>query len=88
MPAAPVAVAPVLRVDGMSLKPIDLTGGKSVFCFNQHQLDGAFRLFEEESESGERIRAEVARLEAECSRNEQAAIAFVLIDHLNKTSEF
>ena len=72
----------------MVMKPIDLTGGKSVYCFNQQQLDGAFALFAENSPSGDRIRAEVARLEAECSRNEQAAIAFVLIDHLNKTSEF
>lgn len=72
----------------MVMKPIDLTGGKSVYCFNQHQLDGAFSLFAEKSPAGDRIRAEVARLEAECSRNEQAAIAFVLIDHLNKTSPF
>jgi hypothetical protein len=72
----------------MVMKPIDLTGGKSVYCFNQQQLDGAFALYNEASPSGDRIRAEVARLEAECTRNEQAAIAFVLIDHLNKTSEF
>jgi hypothetical protein len=72
----------------MSLKPIDLTGGKSVFCFNQHQLDKAFELFQSEGASGDRIRAEVQRLETECSRNERAALAFVLIDHLNKTSEF
>ena len=72
----------------MVMKPIDLTGGKSVYCFNQQQLDGAFDLFASQTPSGERIRAEVARLEADCSRNEQAAIAFVLIDHLNKSSEF
>jgi len=72
----------------MVMRPIDLTGGKSVYCFNQQQLDGAFALFAEDSPSGEHIRAEVARLEATRTRNEQAAIAFVLIDHLNKTSEF
>ncbi|MGA0333368.1 MAG: hypothetical protein ACO3N7_04095 [Kiritimatiellia bacterium] len=72
----------------MSLKPIDLTGGKSVYCFNQHQLDQAKRLFNEESESGEKIRAAVSRLEQECTRNEQATIAFTLIEHLNETSEF
>jgi hypothetical protein len=72
----------------MSLKPIDLTGGKSVYCFNEHQLSGAFALFAENSPSGDRIRAEVTRLEQTCTRNEQAAIAFVLIDHLNKTSPF
>ena len=72
----------------MVMKPIDLTGGKSVYCFNQQQLDGAFALYNAKTPEGERIRSEVARLEAECSRNEQAAIAFVLIDHLNQTSEF
>jgi len=72
----------------MSLKPIDLTGGKSVYCFNQHQLDQAHALFEEKSPSGEKIREAVARLERECVRNEQAAVAFMLIEHLNRSSEF
>ena len=70
----------------MSLDPIDLTGGKSVYCFNEDQLDRTLELFEEDSPSGERIRAAVAHLEAECSRNEQAAIAFTLIHHLNSTA--
>lgn len=72
----------------MSLKPIDLTGGKSVYCFNQHQLDQAKRLYEEKSPSGDTIREAVRRLESECSRNEQATIAFTIIEHLNQTSEF
>lgn len=70
----------------MSMQPIDLTGGKSVYCFNQQQLDRATDLFQEESPSGERIRAAVAKLETDCSRNEQAAIAFILIQHLNTTA--
>lgn len=72
----------------MSLKPIDLTGGKSVYCFNEHQLKGAFDLAESEGESGDKIRAFVEELEKSCTRNERASIAFVIIDHLNKTSEF
>ncbi len=72
----------------MSLKPIDLTGGKSVYCFNQQQLDRAFAMFQADDESGNKIREEVKRLESVLSRNEQATLAFVLIDHLNKTSEF
>ena len=28
----------------MAVKPLDLTGGKSVYCFNQRQLDSAFKL--------------------------------------------
>jgi hypothetical protein len=70
----------------MSMQPIDLAGGKSVYCFNQLQLDRATDLFQENSAAGERIRQAVAQLEAECSRNEQAAIAFILIQHLNATA--
>jgi hypothetical protein len=72
----------------MSLKPIDLTGGKSVYCFNQHQLDQAQRLYTEENASGEKIREAVKHLESDYSRNEQATIAFTIIEHLNQTSEF
>lgn len=72
----------------MSLKPIDLTGGKSVYCFNQHQMDQAERLYKEESESGDKIREAVTMLEKDYTRNEQATIAFTLIEHLNKSSEF
>ncbi len=72
----------------MTLRPIDLTGGKSVFCFNQHQLDKAFEMFQANDESGETLRAEIRRLTSTYTRNEQATLAFVLIDHLNKTSEF
>lgn len=72
----------------MSLKPIDLTGGKSVYCFNQHQMDQARRMLNEESEGGEKIREAVARLEKELSRNQQATVAFTLIEHLNESSEF
>jgi len=72
----------------MSLKPIDLTGGKSVYCFNQHQMDQAKRLYTEDSESGQKIRNAVAELEQNLTRNEQATLAFTLIEHLNETSEF
>jgi len=72
----------------MSLKPIDLTGGKSVYCFNQHQMDQSKRLYEEDSPSGQKIREAVQRLETDLSRNEQATVAFTLIEHLNETSEF
>ena len=70
----------------MSVQPIDLTGGKSVYCFNRQQLDRATAMAQENSPAGERIRAEVTRLKSECSRNEQAAIAFVLIEYLNTTA--
>jgi len=69
----------------MSVQPIDLTGGKSIYCLNEQQLERAMRQFQEDSPAGDRIRAAVTRLEAECSRNEQAAIAFLLIQHLHAT---
>lgn len=71
----------------MSVAPQDITGGKSVYCFNQKQLDGAFALYEEQSETGERLRQEVARIEQDLTRNQRAALAFVLIDRLSKTIE-
>ena len=71
----------------MSVEPQDITGGKSVYCFNQKQLDGAFALFEELSETGDVFRGEVARLEEVLTRNQRAALAFVLIDRLSKTIE-
>ena len=70
----------------MSAQPIDLTGGQSVYCLNQQQLDRALALAAADSPAGARIREAVARLEAECSRNEQAAIAFVLIQQLQASA--
>ena len=70
----------------MSMKPIDLTGGKSVYCFNEVQIAKAFEMFEAENKSGEKIRRAVDELEADLTRNEQATLAFVIIDRLNKTS--
>lgn len=69
----------------MVMEPIDLTGGKSVYCFNRQQLDRAAALFKEDSPSGQRIREAVARLETECTRNEQATVAFIVIDRLNQS---
>ena len=71
----------------MSAQPIDLTGGKSVYCLNRQQLDRAWALFQEDSPAGEHIRDAVARLEAGCTRNERAAIAFVLIRQLQASAD-
>ena len=69
----------------MAVKPIDVTGGESVYCFNESQLHGAFKLAESEGESGEKIREAIAHLEDDFSRNERAAVAFVVIDRLIKS---
>ncbi len=71
----------------MSVQPQDITGGKSVYCFNQQQLDAAFRLLESDQDCGMRLRQEVAMIEKVYSRNERAALAFVIIDRLSKTQK-
>jgi len=70
----------------MAIKPIDLTGGKSVFCFNESQFAKAQNLAAADDESGKKIQQAIATIEADMTRNERAALAFVLIDRLNKTS--
>lgn len=70
----------------MTVRPIELLGGESVYCINQSQLASAFRLANEDPQSGPRIQAEIQRLEQALSRNERAALAFVLIDRLLKSA--
>ena len=70
----------------MTIKPIELLGGESVYCINQSQLKNAFKLAQEDPQTAPRIQAEIQALEAKFSRNERAALAFVLIDRLLKSS--
>ena len=69
----------------MAVQPVDLTGGDSVYCINQAQLERAFQLADADPDSGPRIRAALQGLEQDLSRNERAALAFVLIDRLLKS---
>lgn len=64
--------------------PIPLLGGKSVFCINEEQMYEATRLREENVESSQKINAYLKQLEENLSRNEQAALAFTLIERLKK----
>jgi hypothetical protein len=66
--------------------PIPLLGGKSVHCINEQQMSEAFRLTEEDPESSPKIQLALKRLESELSRNERAALAFVIIQRLKSTS--
>ena len=70
----------------MAAPPVDLTGGESVYCINQVQLERAFQMADADPDSGPRIRAALEGLEQDLSRNERAALAFVLIDRLLKSS--
>jgi len=70
----------------MSLEPIPLLGGKSVYCINESQLREASFLATEDPVSAPRIQAKLAELQQALSRNEQAALAFMLIDRLLQTA--
>jgi hypothetical protein len=65
---------------------IPLLGGKSVHCINEQQMAEAWRLAEHETGSSEKIQAALAALENELTRNERAALAFVIISRLKATS--
>jgi hypothetical protein len=66
----------------MAVQPVDITGGESIYCINQTQLKEAFRLAEQDDASAPRIRASIDAIQRDLTRNEQAALAFVLIDRL------
>lgn len=63
-------------------RSVELTGGESVYCINESQLKSALRLAEQEGESGRRIQQALADVERDLSRNERAALAFLLIERL------
>ena len=66
----------------MALDPIPLLGGKSVHCINEQQMEEAVRLAEQDPVSSPKILTRLERLEAELTRNELAALAFVIIKRL------
>ena len=70
----------------MAPEPIPLLGGKSVHCINEQQMAEAWRLMEEEPGSSASIQAVLEQVEATLSRNERAALAFVIISRLKETS--
>ena len=70
----------------MAVRSVDITGGESVYCINQAQLEAAFRLAREDPRAAPRIERLLATIENDLSRNEQAALAFVLIDRLLNTA--
>lgn len=70
----------------MAHDSIPLMGGKSVHCINEQQMAEAWRLTEEEPESSEKIQSILEELEQNLSRNERAALAFVIISRLKATA--
>lgn len=65
---------------------IPLMGGKSVHCINEQQMAEAWRLMEQEPGSSDKIQAVLEELEKDLSRNERAALAFVIISRLKATA--
>jgi hypothetical protein len=63
-------------------KALDLTGGESVYCINETQLRQAHELVISDAESGRLVKETLAHLASTLTRNERAALAFVLIDEL------
>lgn len=58
------------------------TGGDSVYCINQMQMRKAVELAEKDPASGPRIKAMIEEMEGRLSRNELAAVAFLVLDRL------
>ena len=71
----------------MSVIPQSILGGESVYCINEAQLKEATRLSSEDPESAPRLQKLVEIIEAECSRNERAALAFTLIERLRNSKD-
>jgi hypothetical protein len=70
----------------MSMKPIDILGGESVYCISEDQLRKSFQLAEHDPESSPKIQAAIQDLETRLNRNQRAALAFLLIDRLRKSA--
>lgn len=66
----------------MAPEEVTLLGGKSVHCINEQQMAEAVRLAELDSVSSPKIQTRIKSLEDELSRNELAALAFVIIQRL------
>ncbi len=70
----------------MAPEPISLLGGKSVHCINEQQMAEAIRLAEQDVNSSPKIQTRLEALETELTRNERAALAFVIIQRLKDSS--
>ncbi|WP_136807844.1 hypothetical protein [Desulfosediminicola flagellatus] len=70
----------------MALNPIPLLGGKSVHCINEQQMAEAIRLAEDDKEASPKIQKRLKELEGDLSRNELAALAFIIIQRLKNSA--
>lgn len=70
----------------MTKAPISIKGGESVYCINEKQLADATRLANEDPESGPKIHGAMKELSSTLTRNERAALAFMIIEDLRNTT--
>ena len=70
----------------MSVDPVSLLGGESVYCINQAQLKDAMHLANEDETSAPKIQDAITHVESFLTRNERAALAFVLIERLRDSN--
>jgi len=66
----------------MRFQSDEFSGGESVYCINQTQLRKAKELVYENPNSKLKLTQTLERLQSDLSRNELAALSFVLIDTL------
>ena len=66
----------------MSTDPVSILGGDSVYCINQGQIKDAMRLANEDETSSPKIQAALKHVESALSRNERAALSFLIIERL------
>jgi hypothetical protein len=66
----------------MRLTEADLTGGGTVYCINEGQLRRSHELASADPTSSPRIQGLLEQIRGQLSRNEQAALAFLLVDRL------
>lgn len=67
------------------MKQIDIIGAESIYCIDEIQLRKAIRLSQGDAPSATKIQSAKKILEADLSRNERAALAFLLIDNLRNS---
>lgn len=71
----------------MSVEPKSILGGESVYCINELQLNEAARLLKKDPASAPKLQELIKTIEEQCTRNEQAALAFTLIENLRATRD-
>jgi len=70
----------------MTKAQISIKGGESVYCINEKQLADATRLANQDPESSPKIRGTMQELEKKLTRNERAALAFMIIEDLRTST--